>query len=149
MAIHIIDASVVIEYLVSGPYTNEARTLFGNLTLADRLIVPEFCLLECTNVLWKHVRFQGMPVPQAKALLRHLKKLPLSRVPVKATLDAALSIAVTHQLAVYDSAYVALARRSGYPLITIDQAQSRVAGLEGVILKAITDFLPRGSGPQT
>jgi predicted nucleic acid-binding protein len=142
MAIYIVDASVVIEYLVTGPYTTNARALFTQAVPADRLIVPEFCLLECTNVLWKLVRFQGMPVSQAQALLKHLRRLPLARVPVKATLDTALRIGLTHQLAVYDSAYVALASRSRYPLITIDQPQSHAAGAEGIVLKPITDFVP-------
>lgn len=142
MAIYIVDASVVIEYLVTGSYTPNARALFSQVTPADRLIVPEFCLLECTNVLWKQVRFQGMPFFQAHALLKHLRKLPLTRVPVKAALDTALKIGVTHQLAVYDSTYIALASRSRYPLITLDQPQSRAARAEGVALKPITDFVP-------
>src|SRR5512133_956012 len=99
MALYIIDASVVIEYLITGPYTSHAQALFTTVTPSDRLVVPEFCLLECTNVLWKQVRFQSMPVSTAQALLRHLRKLPLMRVPVKAALDTALSIGLKHQLA--------------------------------------------------
>ena len=142
MAIYIIDASVVIDYLVVGPYTANSGAFFGQVTPNDRLLVPEFCLLECANVLWKHVRFQGMSVLQGQALLKHLKKLPLSRVPAKAALDAALAIGLTYQLAVYDSAYVALASRSRYPLITIDQAQSRAATTEGIAVIPITNFQP-------
>jgi predicted nucleic acid-binding protein len=142
MANYVVDASVIIEYLIAGPYTTNARALFAQITANDRLIVPEFCLLECTNVLWKHVRFQGMTVSQAEALLKHLRKLPLMRVPAKAALNSALRIGLTHQLAIYDSAYVALAKRSGYPLITIDQPQQRAATAESVTLKPITDFKP-------
>jgi predicted nucleic acid-binding protein len=140
MAVYIVDASVVIEYLITGPYTINARALFTRTTPTDRLIVPEFCLLECANVLWKQVRFQGMPVFQAQTLLRHLRKLPLIRVPVKAALNTALTMGLKHQLAVYDSAYVALASRSGYPFITTDQSQSRAATAEGVTLLPITNF---------
>lgn len=53
MAVYIVDASVVIEYLVTGVYTPNARALFNQAAANDRFIVPEFCLLECTNVLWK------------------------------------------------------------------------------------------------
>ncbi|MBZ0275661.1 MAG: type II toxin-antitoxin system VapC family toxin [Anaerolineae bacterium] len=140
MAIYIVDASVVIEYLVTGDYTPNARTLFNQATPNDRFIVPEFCLLECANVLWKQVRFNEMPVVQAEALLRHLKKLPLTRVPAKAALNSALTIGLTHQLAIYDSAYIALAKRSGYPMISIDQPQIRAATAEGVTLIPITSF---------
>lgn len=142
MSVYIVDASVVIDYLVAGAFTRNSRAFFEQVTPNDRLLVPEFCLLECANVLWKHVRFQGMSVPQGRALLKHLKKMPLSRVPAKAALDAALDIGLTYQLAVYDAAYVALANRSHYPLITIDQAQSRAAAAEGVTLIPIINFQP-------
>ncbi len=140
MATHIIDASIVIEYLITGQYTPNARALFDQVAPDDRLIVPEFCLLECTNVLWKQVRFQGMAADKAHTLLRHLRKLPLVRVPVKAALDSALKIGLTHQLAVYDAAYIALASRAGQPFITLDQRQRQAAAAEGVSLIPITNF---------
>ncbi len=57
----IIDASVVIEYLVIGEHT--ARTgqfIVRQIDDSTPLYIPEFCLLECANVLWKRVRFSGM-----------------------------------------------------------------------------------------
>jgi predicted nucleic acid-binding protein len=140
MASYVVDATIVIARLIRGPHTPNAQALFRQLVVGDKLIIPEFCLLECTNVLWKTVRFQGMPKDQAKLLLRDLRGLPLRRTPVKQLLDAALEIGLTHSLAIYDSAYIALARRSGYPLITLDQPQSRAAIAEGITLKLITDF---------
>lgn len=70
MTAYVVDASVVTEYLVMGHYTPNAVAFFQQMTGVEQLIVPEFCLLECTNVLWKHVRFQGMPVIQAESLLK-------------------------------------------------------------------------------
>jgi predicted nucleic acid-binding protein len=93
-------------------------------------------------VLWKHVRFQGLPVIQAETLLKDLRKRPLKRVPVKAILPAALRIGLMHQLAIYDSAYIALASRANIPLITLDERQGQAVTAEGVILKPITDFTP-------
>jgi len=74
---------VVIERLIQGSHTPHARALFRRAVIGDRFIVPEFCLLECANVSWKHVRFQGMPFFHAQILLRHLRKLHLPHVPVK------------------------------------------------------------------
>lgn len=142
MATYIVDASVVIERFIRGPYTANAQALFAQLAVNDTLIIPEFCLLEATNVLWKHVRFQGMPLAQAQTLLRDLRALPLKRAPVKRLLNTALDIGLKHQLAIYDSAYIALALHSRYPLITIDQPQSRAATAEGATLKPVTDFKP-------
>jgi predicted nucleic acid-binding protein len=140
MTVFVIDTSVVVERLIRGTYTPNAQALFKQIARTDQLIIPEFCLLECTNVLWKQVRFQGMPQRQAEMLLRDLRALPLRRTPMKALLNAALEIGLKHNLAIYDSAYVALARKSGYALITLDQPQSRAAAAEGVPLKAVTDF---------
>jgi predicted nucleic acid-binding protein len=140
MADYIIDASVVIEFLIVGPYRVNATAFFSQITNADDLIVPEFCLLECTNVIWKQVRFQGMTRADAKTLLKALRMLKLERAPMKRLLDRTLEIALDNQLAVYDAGYIALALNNGYPLITLDEPQRRAAVVEGVSLKPITDF---------
>jgi predicted nucleic acid-binding protein len=140
MPTYVIDASVVIERLLRSTYTPNAQALFRSLGVTDRLIIPEICLVECTNVIWKYVRFQGMPRSQADVLIKDLKNLPLERVPVKALLNIALDIGLKHQLAVYDSVYIVLAKRSNYPLITIDQPQQRAASSEGVTITPITLF---------
>jgi predicted nucleic acid-binding protein len=140
MANYIVDASVVIEYLITGSYTPNVQAFFNQLTAADRLTVPEFCLLECTNVIWKQVRFSGMSRGDAEELLRVLRTLKLRRAPMKRLLDRALDIALNNTLAVYDSGYVALALHYGYPLISIDQPQIRAATAEGVTLLPITYF---------
>ncbi|MCB9452418.1 MAG: type II toxin-antitoxin system VapC family toxin [Anaerolineaceae bacterium] len=142
MANYIVDASVVIEYLITGPYTPNVQAFFNQITSADRLTVPEFCLLECTNVIWKQVRFSGMSRGDAEELLRVLRTLKLRRAPMKRLLDRALDIALNNTLAVYDSGYVALALHYGYPLISIDQPQIRAATAEGVTLIPVTAFKP-------
>jgi predicted nucleic acid-binding protein len=140
MANYIVDASVVIEYLITGSMTSNVQAFFNQITDNDRLIVPEFCLLECTNVIWKQVRFNNMPRPDAEELLRVLRTLKLRRAPMKYLLDRALDIALNNTLAVYDSGYIALSLHYGYPLITIDQPQMRAAAAEGVNLIAVTNF---------
>lgn len=142
MAAYVVDATVVMHYLIADTYTANAKAFFGSVTSQDRLIVPEFCLMECTNVLWKQVRFHGSSQADAEALLRDLYRLPLRRTPVKRALRAALRIGLRHSLAIYDSAYIALALQSRASLLTVDQPQSRAATAEGVILKPITDFRP-------
>lgn len=140
MANIVIDASVVIEYLITGSYTPNIRAFFNQITVVDRLIVPEFCLLECTNVIWKQVRFSGMSRTDAGILLKVLRTLKLRRAPMKRLLEQSLEIALNNTLAVYDSGYIALALHYGYPLITIDQPQIRAATAEGVTLIPVTRF---------
>jgi predicted nucleic acid-binding protein len=143
MAEYIVDASVVMHYLISDTYTVNAKAFFNSVTSQDRLLVPEFCLMECANVLWKQVRFFGMSQPDAEDLLRDLNRLPLKRTPVKRLLRTALVIGLRHQLAIYDSAYIALALQSNVALLTVDQLQARAATSEGIPLVQVTNFRPQ------
>lgn len=51
MAIYIVDANGVIRRFIIEPYTPEVRALLARMYQGDDLYVPEFCLLECVNVL--------------------------------------------------------------------------------------------------
>lgn len=134
MAVYVIDASVVMHYLIADTFSENAAAFFRRAALTDQLIVPEFLLMECTNVIWKQVRFHGLEQRHAYDLLRDLNHLPLKRVSVKRVLPSALRIGIAHRLAIYDSTYVALALRMRSPLVSADDAQSRVAGEERVKL---------------
>jgi predicted nucleic acid-binding protein len=140
MSDYIVDASVVIQVLITDTYTNQPRVLLGQLTQADQVNVPEFCLLECANVLWKQVRFQGMPGQEADTLLGELVRLPLTIQPVSGLLERCLQIGLLHQPAIYDSGYIAMAERLRFPLITTDTKQEAAARAVGITLKPITDF---------
>ncbi len=137
---YIVDASVVIQRFIRDTYTEQARRFFRNLTAADKFYLPEFCLLECTNVLWKQVRFHSMPQYEAEVLVASLLNLPFEVVPVEEVLTRALQIGLAHQLAIYDSIYIALAEKYSYPLITADARQETAAKAVGVTIKPITDF---------
>ena len=104
--------------------------------------VPEFCLIECVNVVWKHVRFNQMPMHVARQTVQDVRDLPLALVVASEFLPRALEIGIAHGLAIYDSVYIALAENLACPLITVDQRQSSAASTIGVTLKPITDFAP-------
>jgi predicted nucleic acid-binding protein len=140
MADYVVDATIVMHYLIADTYTTNARAFFRDIPGADRLIVPEFCLMECTNVLWKQVRFHGLAQADAEQLLRDLSRLPLRRTPTKRVLRPALRIGLRHRLAIYDSTYIAFALQLSIPLLTVDQSQTRAATAEGVTLIPITNF---------
>jgi len=110
----------------------------------DRLYIPEFCTSECVKVLWKNVRFQGLPQTDAEQFIDELLALTFQIVPVKELLLQALQIGLTRQFAVHDSLYIALALKLNCPLITVDDRQAAAAAENGVTLKLITDFSPEG-----
>lgn len=142
MSEYIVDASVVVQELIDDTFTEYARTLFAHLTATDILHVPEHCVIECANVLWKQVRFHGLAQSDAESLIGDLVGLPLNILPVTGLLKRALEIGLAHQLAVYDSVYIALAERLRFPLVTVDARQEAAAKRIGVTIKPITDFSP-------
>ena len=121
-------------------FTHNAIAFFDQTAKQDQLTVPEFCLLECTNVIWKQVRFNGLPRQDAENMVQTLSLLRLKRAPVKALLKRALTIGLNHQLAVYDSSYIALAEHYRTSFVTIDVRQQQAALAEHIAIKALTDF---------
>ncbi len=142
MADYVVDTSVVIEYLITETHTPNARAFFKQIAKSDRLIVPEFCLLECVNVIWKRVTFNSMSLTDAKILLGILRRLKFHRAPMKQLLDHALEIGLNNKLAIYDSCYIALAHHYNCPLVSIDQRQLQAATAEGIVALPITNFIP-------
>jgi predicted nucleic acid-binding protein len=142
VTLYVVDASVVAEFLSTGPYTPNAQAFFKRALLGDVFSAPELCLNECTNVIWKAVRFRGMPPQQALQAVRDLKALPLKRAATKSILGTALAIGLKHNLAVYDSLYIALALRTSSVLVTIDTKQEMAAVAEAVTTAPITTFIP-------
>jgi len=78
MTLYLVDASVVAEFLVGGTYTAHAQAFFKGAFTGDGFTIPELCLSECANVIWKAVQHRGMPAAQALQALRDLKALPLT-----------------------------------------------------------------------
>lgn len=113
---------------------------FDALGNTIRLYVPEFCLLECANVIWKQIRFNNLTIMEAESLVDDLIKLPLTIVPAKRLLKRAVQIGANSQLAVYDSVYIVLAEMQSIALITTDLRQENAAKALGVLVKPLTDF---------
>lgn len=137
---YVVDANIVIQRLIVEQDTPQVKVLFDQMLSGTELIVPEFCRLECTNVLWKQVRFQGMPADVAEGLLVQLIALPLTVMDIQHLMPRSLQIGLRHELAIYDSIYIAMAEQLDCELITIDRRQANAARSLGVKLKPIGDF---------
>ena len=138
---YVVDANIVIQRLIVEQDTPQVKILFNQMISGTALVVPEFCRLECTNVLWKQVRFQGMPADVAEGLLVQLIALPLTVMEIQYLMPRSLQIGLRCELvAIYDSIYIAMAERLDCALITIDRRQANAARSLGVKLKPIGDF---------
>ncbi len=138
----VVDTSVLVQGFITEADSARVQTLMRGLFASepDILHIAEFGLLECTNILWKRVRLHGLPPSSAKTALETLLSTPLTVQPITALLPRALEIGTAHNLAVYDSLYIALSEKLRQPLITVDQRQIAVALNVGITYKPISDF---------
>lgn len=139
----VIDSSAIIPYIVTELYTPNVLALFRQVkSEVETLHITDFSKTECVNVLWKQVRFHGMGMSQAEQLIDDLIALPFRIYSTEIFYTEALQIGIKHQLAIYDSIYIALAKQLNYPLITADQKQMQAAAQEHVTVTPLTSFVP-------
>jgi len=119
----VIDASVAIKWVLPEQGSETARRL-----LDARLVAPDLLLVECANILWKHVRRGELHAAAATARLASLLLVRMESLPTSALVSGALSRAVQHRHPAYDCVYLEAACHSGLPLVTADRALARLAG---------------------
>lgn len=139
---YVLDTSILVQSAIEDSESLRVANLLSRLEgdFSISLHVPEFCLVEYANVLWKQVRFHGTNVEEAKQALRNLLVLPLNIHAAADLTPRALEIAVQHGLAIYDCVHIALAEKLKISLVTTDVKQAAVALTIGITLKPITDF---------
>ncbi len=129
----VVDASVGVKLVLPEAHADQAAALFEQLNEAPptTLYVPDLFYVECTNVLWKHVRRRELSAPAAAQGAAILHELKMSVVSTAELMLAALDLAVHHDISVYDACYVALSDRLRAPMITADERLVRkLAGAE-------------------
>jgi predicted nucleic acid-binding protein len=122
----VIDASVVVEYLVALRFTEQARWLFARLLDTESVIelwAPDLIFPEIASGLRKLV---SRRVIEARAGARAIDQL--TRLPISAASSSGLMREVWRargSFTVYDACYVILARRLGAPFVTADARLAR------------------------
>lgn len=125
----IIDASVVLNWLLPDEEETTSREVRDELLTAECVWVPAHWRLEVSNALCmaeRRKRLNSAGVAQAVALFA---QIPVSIDPetnARATAES-LSLARQHKLSVYDSAYLELALRRGAKLASLDEPLREVA----------------------
>ena len=130
----VLDASAITEFLLDDEHAGKLHALLQDRNERERWLAPEFCLLECTNAIWKGVRNNRLSGKDHLAALSSLQEFPLQCIESREYLDESLIIALRHGLPVYDSCYLAMAADFGYPLVSLDRRQLRAASAEGLSL---------------
>ena len=116
MAAWVIDASVAAKWLLPEDGSDQASALLG-----DTLLVPDLLFAELVNIFWKKQRRGEIDAATANAAARWLMQAPLQVHPCAGLTADALSLSIRLAHPAYDCFYLALARRSGCPLVTADR----------------------------
>jgi len=126
----VLDASVLVEYLVGVEHVQEVRSHV--VDHARGLWAPHLVDAEVGHVLRRAVARGDLTTSLATAALSDLASFPLHRVAHVGLLHRAW--ALRENVSFYDGLYVALAERLDEPLVTLD---ARLATAPGVAAQVV------------
>ena len=134
----VIDASVVLSWLLREPTSEDAALAFNVLeslaTPAAEAFMPAIGFLEIANVVAR-VEAKGLvDVQRIGGFMEMLRTLPLrvDHDTAALALGPVLDLARRHRLSAYDAAYLELALRRGLPLASLDAQLAKAAAAAGV-----------------
>jgi predicted nucleic acid-binding protein len=121
----VLDASVVIEYLVDLGQTEPVTRVFRRLVDEPEgaLWVPDLVYPECLSVLRKLVTLRKLTRATATERVGQLLRLPLLVANHRAL--SADAVELVDAITAYDAMYAALAARLDAPLVTADAKLAR------------------------
>jgi predicted nucleic acid-binding protein len=136
MAAFVIDASATLPWCSADEATAATNAVLIGLRTGDEAIVPAHWPLEVGNALMIAVRRQRIPLDDANQFLLDLEFLPIRvEAATKNRVRAGVfPLAQQYGLTVYDAAYLELAQREGFSLMTLDHDLRKAAAAAGVPL---------------
>ena len=134
----VLDCSVTMAWIFPDEATDATDRLRDTL-VETHAFVPALWPIETANALLVATRRGRIVQGEWPRIRSHLDALPIDIDPVAAsrTWGAALDLANTHRISVYDAMYLELAVRMRMPLATLDQALRAVGQAAGVDVPAV------------
>ncbi len=117
MSLFVVDASVVLKWLVPEEHSEQAIALLQQ----HELIAPDLVLSEVGNIFWKMQRRGEILDEDVLLALEMLSPPPFAIHPAEKLLPSAYLLAAQHDRTVYDSLYLALAVASESRMVTADR----------------------------
>jgi len=130
----VVDSSVAIAWAVPSQATEGSADLLENVSTSSPIIVPVLWAFEVANsllALWRRRVIRDEQYERARRGLAALEAVVDEEGP-RLALEQISTMAKEHSLSVYDSVYLELALRRGFPLATRDAALNKAAQRAGV-----------------
>jgi predicted nucleic acid-binding protein len=120
----IVDASVAIKWYIPEPLSDRAVSYLDMLQQNKVvLLAPDIILPELGNVLWKKLRRGELKLEDSRLIAGNLAdNFPVILVESRDLMPAALEIAASSNITVYESLYLALAVVSKATMVTADRS---------------------------
>ena len=116
---YVVDASVVVKWLVQEAYSEEAAALLDS---GYTFVAPALVFAEAANALWVMRRRGDIAADDMADAVETLRAMPVAVPVTMPQLAAAASrLAVDLDHPVYDCFYLALAVQTQYPVVTADR----------------------------
>lgn len=131
MSTFVIDCSVIAGWLLRSQSTAYTEAIAGHLRTAPA-IAPALLPMEYTNVLRTACRRGRLTATEAQAAIAALARLPIAIESTAPRPSMLLSLALRHDLSVYDAVYLDLALEHSLPIATQDEALAAAARAAGV-----------------
>jgi predicted nucleic acid-binding protein len=126
----VIDASVVVKFILKEENWNKVANFLKAGTISVDLVIKE-----TVNAIWKRVMRKEISLEEAKSMFEAMKEILNKAVIIENEMDyidEAFEISIRQNITVYDSLYIALAKKKKLELLTADEIQAQVASLEEV-----------------
>ncbi len=130
----VVDGSVALKWVLPESDSDRARLLIRRGDLA----APDQLRLEVANALWKLVRRGTISPKLARRAWNLFAGIPVTFQQAGVLADAALDVAIKHNIPVYDGTYVALASMLDCPLVTGDRRLLEAARAGGIGHRVLT-----------
>jgi predicted nucleic acid-binding protein len=126
----VIDASVLVKFILKEEGWNKIADFLKAGTISVDLVIKE-----TVNAIWKRVMRKEISLEETKSMFEAMKEILNKAVIIENEMDyidEAFEISIKQNITVYDSLYIALAKKKKLELLTADEMQAQAATLEGV-----------------
>ena len=117
MSAFVVDASVIVKWLVPEIHSEAARRL---LSLSHEYFAPDLLFAETANAIWKKIRRGELTAAHGEQLVKDIGQIAIETVPCRVLAEDAHALANATGRTVYDALYLALAVRLKTRMITAD-----------------------------
>ena len=124
----VIDASTITKFVLKEEGWEEVAEYLRDGTSSVDHIVKE-----SVNAIWMRFRRGEMSLTDARITIEALKEILDKAVRVEGELpylDEAVNISFSQGVTIYDSLYIAMAKKKGLQLVTADEIQANAAAAE-------------------